>query len=255
MDNAIQLQNVWVQIDGYTILKDITLTLPDKVLLGIIGPNGGGKTTLLKVILGLTEPSQGSVKIFGKSPKEIRSQIGYVPQRGFFDRDFPISVWEAVLMGRLAHRHILSGFRKKDYQIAEESLKEVDLFNLKDRQIGELSEGQRQRVLIARALANEPKLLLLDEPTASVDQKIQTGLYELLGRMKGRVAIVLISHDIGVIASYVDKIACLNLQLYYHDSKEIHKEDLEAAYQCPVDLIGHGVPHRVVHEHRGHKDI
>ncbi len=249
MKKVIELNGVWVEHETQVVLKDICLSLGQNVLLGIIGPNGGGKTTLLKVILGLSCPARGEVKVFGKNPREVRKQIGYVPQRGLFDRDFPITVWEVVLMGRLPQKPIFSDYTENDTTLTGEALKTVGMLDLKDRQIGELSEGERQRVLIARALVIQPKLLLLDEPTASIDQKVQTGLYELLDRLKEKMTIVLISHDIGVISTHVDKIACLNVQLFFHDSKEIRKEDLEATYQCPIDLIGHGVPHRVVNEH------
>ena len=254
MDPVIELKNISVHYEQTVVLKDINLRLTPNVLLGVIGPNGGGKTTLLKVILGLIKPNRGEVKVFGKNPADARELIGYVPQKSFSDRDFPVSVWDVVLMGRLS----LPGTSKYRYSAldeskAKEALELVDLFDLRNRQIGELSEGERQRTLIARALVREPKLLLLDEPTASVDVRMQTSLYDLLGRLKGRLTIVMISHDIGVVSSYVDKIACLNVNFYFHDSKEIRKEDLEAAYHCPVDLIGHGLPHRVVAEHKHEK--
>ncbi|MBI4387885.1 MAG: metal ABC transporter ATP-binding protein [Candidatus Omnitrophica bacterium] len=248
-EKAIDLKGVWVHYDATLVLKDIHLAIDQNILLGIIGPNGAGKTTLLKIILGLIEPEQGDVRVLGRYPKEARRWVGYVPQRGLIDHDFPINVWDVVLMGRLARHRLFSGYTAEDKASTREALEKVNLLELKDRQIGELSEGERQRVFIARALVNDSKLLLLDEPTASVDQRVQSGLYELLAKLKKEHTIVLISHDIGVISAYVDKIACLNVQLYFHDTKEVSKEDLEAVYGCPFDLIGHGLPHRVVHKH------
>ena len=246
---VIELKDVWMRYGGNLVLKEVSFSLGQNVLLGVIGPNGAGKTTLLKIILGLIEPTNGEIKVFGRKPKDARKWIGYVPQRGLIDHDFPISVWEVVLMGRLASRGLFMNYSQEDKRCTQEALGKVDLLELKNRQIGELSEGERQRVFIARALVNKPKLLLLDEPTASVDQRVQTSLYELLAKLKHEHTIVLISHDIGVVSSYVDKIACLNIQLYFHDTKELTREDLEAVYGCPFDLIGHGLPHRVVHKH------
>lgn len=249
-NEAVRLTDVWVEFDGATILEKQNLILFENDFLGIIGPNGGGKTTLLKVILGLIEPSRGEVKVFGQPPVMARKNIGYVPQLSFFDKDFPISVMEVVLMGRLAVRSLFQRFTHEDRNAALMALERVEMTDLRHRQIGKLSGGERQRVFIARALVSNPKLLLLDEPTASVDPKMTTGIYDFLDTLKKNMTIILVTHDMGVISSHVDKIACLNCQLYYHDDKNISRKMLEAVYQCPVDLIAHGMPHRVLDEHK-----
>lgn len=246
---VVKLEDVWVHYEGVPALDAVNLCVKQQDFLGIIGPNGGGKTTMLKVILGLIRPSQGKVKVFGKPPERTRKFIGYVPQYSLFDHEFPISVWDVVLMGRCGQRGIFKQYSKEDEKLALEALEIAEMLNSKDRQIGELSGGEQQRVFVARALVAEPKLLLLDEPMASVDTPMQTGFYELLGRLKQKMAIVLVSHDIGAISIYVDKIACLNHQLFYHGSKEISPEELEATYKCPVELIAHGVPHRILKDH------
>lgn len=248
-DLSVALNDVWVRYDETVALREINLTLQDRIFLGVIGPNGGGKTTFLKILLGLVEPWKGKVQIFGKSPKNARPMIGYVPQHSLFDAQFPIRVWEAVLMGRLAKVGLFRSYTDEDRRAVSDALKQVEMSQFRDRHLGELSGGQRQRVLIARALVSNPKLLLLDEPAASVDKPMQASVYELLSELKKKMAIIMVSHDIGVISSYVDRIACLSGKLYYHDSKEIVKAELEEAYQCPIDLIGHGMPHRVVEEH------
>jgi len=248
---VVKLTDVWVEFNGVTILQEQNLTLFDNDFLGIIGPNGGGKTTLLKVILGLVKPSRGEVRVFGQAPGGVRRDIGYVPQLSFFDRDFPINVMDVVLMGRLSMRSLFQPFTNEDKNAALMALEKVEMSDLRHRQIGKLSGGERQRVFIARALVGKPKLLLLDEPTASVDPKMKTGIYDLLEELKNNMAIILVTHDMGVISSHVDKIACLNCQLYSHYDKNISREMLEAVYHCPVDLIAHGVPHRVLDEHKG----
>ncbi len=246
---VIQLEDVWVQYDGLPVLEDINLALYEQDFLGIIGPNGGGKTTLLKVMLGLIQPAHGQVRILGHNVSEGRRFIGYVPQYTEFDLDFPISVWEIAMMGRLGPRGLLRRYTEGDKHLVAEALRQVEMLEFKDRRIGELSGGQRQRVYIARALATDPKILLLDEPTASVDSRVVGNVYELLQEINQRVTIILVSHDIGVVSSYVKTVACLNRRLIYHASKEITPEMLEAAYHCPVDLIAHGMPHRVFEHH------
>lgn len=246
---VISIKDLKVEYDGFSALDSINLPVYENDFLGIIGPNGGGKTTLLKVILGLIRPSEGEVRVMGKNPAEARKYIGYVPQFSMHEHDFPINVWNVVIMGRLSRKKWLEGYNEKDIEAAREALEVVNMLHLKDRQIDKLSMGQRQRVFIARALVSQPKILLLDEPAASVDEPMQTDIYEFLKKLKDKITIILVSHDIGVISSYVDKIACLNVRFFYHGGKEISQEALEATYRCQVDLIGHGVPHRVMRKH------
>jgi zinc transport system ATP-binding protein len=247
---VVRLEDVWVQYNGVPILEGINLAIEQDDFLGIIGPNGGGKTTLLKIILGLISPSRGKVSVLGKPPEKSRSKIGYVPQHNLFDRDFPISVGDVVLMGRYGKSGLFRRYSSEDRRATQDALQTVGMLDYKERQMGKLSGGELQRIFIARALVAEPKLLLLDEPTASVDPAMQTEFYELLEKLKKQMAIVLVSHDISAISIYVDKLACLNRQLHYHGSKEITSEILEATYKCPVQMIAHGlVPHRVLKEH------
>lgn len=248
-EQVVKLDDVWVHYDRVPALEGVNLSINQDDFLGIIGPNGGGKTTLLKIILGLVKPSQGKVRLLGSTPERGRKFVGYVPQYSLFDRDFPISVWDVVLMGRLGQAGLFKRYSEEDRRAAVQALQRVEMLEFKDRQIGKLSGGQQQRVLIARALVTKPKLLLLDEPMASVDTPMRTGFYELLERLKHEMAIVLVSHDISAVSIYVNKIACLNRRLFYHNSKEISAEELELVYQCPVELVAHGIPHRVLKEH------
>jgi len=246
---VIILKDVWVHYDGIKVLEGVDLTLKQHDFLGIIGPNGGGKSTLIKVILGLVKPSRGTIRVLGDTPQNSRKYIGYVPQYSLFDPDFPMSVWDVVLMGRLGQVGLFKKYSKDDKKMALDALEMTDMLEYKDRQIGNLSGGQRQRVFIARGLVSNPKLLLLDEPAAGIDTIMQTEFYELLEKLKTKMTIIMVSHDISAVSVYVDKIACLNHKLFYHDSKEMTAEDLEATYQCPVELIAHGVPHRVLKHH------
>lgn len=248
-NEVIEIEGVNVDYDGIQVLEDVDLVVREHDFLGIIGPNGGGKSTLLKVIMGLIKPSSGVVKVLGDTPRNSRRYLGYVPQYSLFDMDFPISVWEVVLTGRLKNAGLLRKYGEDDKKAATKALEMVDMLKYKERQIGSLSGGQRQRVFIARALVSNPKLLLLDEPTKGIDPVMQNELYELLKKLNSKMAIIMVSHDISAVSIYVNKIACLNKKLHYHDSKEITAEDLEATYQCPVELIAHGVPHRVLKQH------
>ncbi len=246
---VISIRHLWAGYENEVVLEDVNLSVKALDFIGLIGPNGGGKTTLLKVLLGLLPPTRGEVRIMGQSIQQGRRHLGYVPQLLEFDRDFPISVWDVVQMGRLGRRRLLQRYTEEDQAVVEQMLRRVDMLPLRDRALGELSGGQRQRVYIARALATEPDILLLDEPTASVDPQVSASIYELLAQLNDHITILLISHDMGAISSYVKTVGCLNHKLFYHGGKQITPDMLEEAYQCPIDLIAHGVPHRVFPKH------
>ncbi len=238
---ALTIEGVHLTKGENIILRDIDLELDRGDFLGIIGPNGGGKTTLLKIILGLLEPDRGRVRVFGKSPSSFRGKVSYVPQFKNFDSDFPINVWNVVLMGRVGSLGLNPFYSKEDKIRAKSSLKKVDMYDFKDRLFSSLSGGEKQRVLMARALVSEPEILLLDEPTASVDEKIKTSIFELLKELneKKDITIILVSHDVGFLSSYVEKVGCLNQTLIYHGSGELTHEMIEESYGCKVDVIAH----------------
>ncbi|MBN1249712.1 MAG: metal ABC transporter ATP-binding protein [Anaerolineae bacterium] len=248
-DVVIAVRGLWAGYDDESVLEEVNLEVHARDFIGLIGPNGGGKTTLLKVLLGLLPPMRGEVEVMGRPIEEGRRHIGYVPQQVEFDRNFPVSVWDVARMGRLVERPLFRRFTHADNRIVEEALAKVDMVDLRSRPIGDLSGGQRQRVYIARALATEPEILLLDEPTASIDPRVSSSIYELLRELNEQVTIVMISHDMSAIASYVKTVGCLNRHLFYHEDKELTPEMLELAYQCPIDLLAHGVPHRVFPQH------
>lgn len=246
-DKALELNNINVNVNGTSILKDINFSVKKNDFVAIIGPNGGGKSTLLKTILGLIKHDEGNIKILGKTQNEAVKLIGYLPQKNYFDLSFPINVFEVVLMGR--YRGLFKRYKEEDKEAALDALKLVEMLEFKDRQINELSGGQMQRVFIARALSRNPELLLLDEPTASVDPRMQKSFYDLLSNLKDKMTIILVTHDVGVASSHVDSIACLNRKLFYHGVPEGSASSIEAAYNCPIEIIGHGIPHRVFKEH------
>ncbi len=249
MVEVITLRHLWASYGINPILEDINLVVKKLDFIGLIGPNGGGKTTLLKVLLGLIAPDRGEVKIMERSVSQGRKYIGYVPQLLEFDRDFPVRVADVVSMGRLGKHRLLKRYNRQDKIIVNRCLEQVGMADLRDRPIGELSGGERQRVYIARALASEPQILLLDEPTANVDTRVQNSIYELLRELNRSLTILMVSHDLGAVSTYVKTVGCLNRSLFYHQDKLITSEMIEQAYQCPVDLIAHGVPHRVFSGH------
>ena len=247
---VLDVKNLRVQYDSHVALEDVSLRIegPGEIL-GIIGPNGGGKTTLLKAVLGLIPVSKGEISVFGLPPDKARQYIGYVPQYSKFDYDFPISVEEVVLTGRLKQAGLFRRYSAADKAAALSALEIVGMADYKNKQIGELSGGQRQRVFIARALSNNPKFLLMDEPNTGLDSFMQDELYRILSELKKKMAIIVISHDVGAVSIHMDKIACMNRRLFFHDSKEMSRGDFISSYGCAVDLVAHGVPHRVYSTH------
>lgn len=249
-NTAVHIENLSVYYGSAPALKDICLDVKDGEYLGIIGPNGGGKSTLLKAILGLVPVTSGTVLVFG-SEKDKR-RIGYVPQFASMDKKFPITVTDVVLTGRLrAGLSPFYRFSKKDRMAAYDLLERVGLCSLADRQISQLSGGEFQKMLIARALALNPRLLLLDEPTASVDVSSQAHIYSLLEELNKEMTIILVTHDLLAVSSQVHRLACLNGRLVYHGEPELTESIVNNLYGCPVELIAHGVPHRVLKEHEG----
>jgi zinc transport system ATP-binding protein len=246
---VLRLSHVSFNYGETPVLEDVSLSVNEHDFLGVIGPNGGGKSTLLKLMLGLLQPSHGTVQVCGQTPEQSSHRMGYVPQHTAFDRHFPINVWDVVLMGRLSRSHMLRPYSSDDRAKAQAALSTVGVEALARRPIGELSGGQQQRALIARALVRDPSILLLDEAMASVDPSGQEDMYSLLDELRKRMTIVMVSHNLSAISTYVDKVACLNQRLYYHGSKEISTEDIQAAYGCPVELLAHGAPHRVLRRH------
>ncbi|HNX13561.1 MAG TPA: ABC transporter ATP-binding protein [Oscillospiraceae bacterium] len=252
MQSAIHIENLTVYYNRTPALSDVCLEVADGEFLGIIGPNGGGKSTLLKTILGLIPVDSGTVKIYGEDAKSRKISIGYVPQFASLDRRFPITVLEVVLTGTL--KTGLTPFHhytQDDKKCAMETLEQVGIAELSGRQVSALSGGEFQRMLIARALAVQPKLLLLDEPTASVDAASREQIYELLAQLNQKMTIVLVTHDLLAVSSQIHRLACLNGKLVYHGEPELNQDVVNHLYGCPVDLIAHGVPHRVLKEHEG----
>ncbi|MTI69890.1 MAG: metal ABC transporter ATP-binding protein [Firmicutes bacterium] len=242
----IEIKNLSVNYDSVIALKDINLKVKNKEFLGIIGPNGGGKSTLLKVLLGLLKPSKGSINLNTNKP------LGYVPQYSHFDSEFPIKVKDVILMGKLTKEMFFHRYSDKEMKKVREIMDAFGLLKYQDRQIGQLSGGQIQKVMIARALIMEPDILLLDEPTASLDSNAKSEIYKILKNINKDKTIIMVSHDLEVVSSYIESVACLNKTLHYHgDNNELNKETLEKTYGCPVELIAHGsTPHRVLNRHR-----
>lgn len=247
--SVIELEHVYFSYQASPVLVDVTFSLPRGEFLGIIGPNGGGKTTLLKLMLGLLKPDRGGIRVLGQEPSIASSRVGYVPQDTGFNRGFPISVLDVALMGRLSKARKARRYSTEDREKVEQILGRVGMLEHRDRPIGKLSGGQRQRVFIARALATEPEILFLDEPTASVDRDFRTDLYDILRELNKEVTIVVITHDIGVVSRYMRSIACVNKHFIFHEGGQITQEMVDMAYECPVDLIAHGLPHRVLPSH------
>jgi zinc transport system ATP-binding protein len=238
-DSVIKIRDLHFNYGDVPILEDINIDIQQKEFIGMVGPNGSGKTTLLKIILGLLAPDHGTVEVLGKPPVQSVKNVGYMPQFAPFTRDFPISVEETVLMGRLGKTSSMGFFSKEDKQLAAESMEAVEVLDLRKRSIGSLSGGQLQRALIARALTCNPEIMILDEPTANVDMKVEKDIFDLLKRLNEKITIIVVTHDIGFISQYIDRVACINRTLICHPTSELTGETIEKLYGTHVHMVHH----------------
>jgi zinc transport system ATP-binding protein len=235
----VMFHNVSFAYNGEPVLEKVYFKVECGDFLTVLGPNGGGKTTLLKLILGLIRPQKGKIEVFGRSPEKARISIGYVPQHLDFDPRFPLSVCDVILMGRLSGRPF-GPYRREDREAACAALEQVDLLGLRRRGFGELSGGQRQRVLIARALTSSPRLLLLDEPTANIDRDSQRRLYELLGELNRHLTIFMATHDVGFVSKYVKSVLCVNRSVLKHPTSRLGGKLIRDLYGSEMALVQHG---------------
>ena len=236
---AIEVKEVNFSFADLSILENINMTINQGDFAGLIGPNGGGKTTLLKLILGLYKPQSGQIRLFGETIKKQRKSIGYVPQYANFNSDFPISVQNTVLQGRLGISSSFGSYSKKDKRIAHKVMCETEIADLAQRSIQTLSGGQMQRVLVARALAAEPEIMLLDEPTANIDQRAEKDIFDLFKTINKRMTILIISHDIGFVSDYINKVFCLNKTLVCHDSTPVTSDTIHTLYGSHISEVQH----------------
>lgn len=230
---AVEVRHVSYAYDGEPALEDVNFQVPERDFLAVIGPNGGGKSTLLKVMMGILKPREGEVRIFGDPPQKRQTEIGYVPQETGHNLDFPVTVEEVVLMGLLHRRNALRRYDEAMRAQAAQVLRTVGAEGLERRRLGELSGGQRQRVLIARALAADPKILMLDEPTASIDFPGQREIYDLLQRLNERITVIVVSHDMSLVMGYAKH------AVYVQRTAVMHTIDAHTRYQIKKELEGH----------------
>lgn len=237
---VIEIKNVTFSYnESNKIIEKASLEVFENDFIGVIGPNGGGKTTLLKLILGLLKPSSGSIKVLQTLPEKARIHIGYVPQFRSFSKNFPITVENTVLMGRLCKTSLFCNYSYKDKKIVNDILKKLNILDLKNLSIGSLSGGQLQKVLIARALSSKPKILLLDEPSASTDPHSEENLFDILKNLQKEITILLVSHDIGFISHYITRVACINKKLVCHKTEKITTQNLKNIYDHSIHIIPH----------------
>ena len=264
----IEIKNLSAGYDSRTVLRNVNLTVYDRDFLGIIGPNGGGKTTLIKCILGLLKPTAGEIlysdKRFVTSDKQGSAaqrpaltanrsvlKMGYLPQYNSIDRKFPITVEEVIISGLSSQKSLFSRFTATHREKARQVIARMGLEGLEKRAIGALSGGQLQRALLGRAIISDPALVVLDEPSTYIDKRFEARLYELLAEINHDCAIILVSHDIGTVLQQVKSIACVNETLDYHPDTGVSEEWLERNFNCPIELLGHGaLPHRILAEHK-----
>ena len=247
MTSLFEIRSLSAGYQSNIVLKDVDFSVSENDFIGVIGPNGGGKTTLLKVILGLITPVKGSI-IFNEDLIK-RNRIGYLPQMSAGDNTFPVTVMDVVLSGLMINKGAVARIKSEDIINARNVMEELGLQEIGKSPLNELSGGQLQRVFLGRAIIGSPALLLLDEPDNFVDATFENDFYQKLHELNERMAILMVSHDIGTISTHVKSFACVNRKLHYHPSPEITSEQL-SSYDCPIQLVSHGrIPHTVLEKH------
>lgn len=237
-DAAISIRGLSFAYDTQTVLTDVNLEIDPFDSICVVGPNGGGKSTLVKLIVGLLSPDAGSVRIFGKKPEAARLRIGYVPQYARYDPQFPISVFEVICMGRLGGS-FTGRYSREDKEQAMESLSVVGLSDIAERPFSSISGGQRQRVLIARALTSGGDILILDEPTASIDHESELKFFDLLTRLNQKMTIVMVTHEVGFASTFFKRIACVNKQVVVHPTSALTGDLIRDMYGGDLQMIRH----------------
>ena len=236
---VVEAHDVSFGYDSRLVLTEVNFTVHSGEIVAVIGPNGGGKSTLVKLLLGLLDPQQGTLRVFGKQPSAVRSKLGYVPQYSAFDTRFPINVYEVVLTGCV--RPVVGKYTRSDKAAAEKALERVGMSDLVKRSFAGLSGGQRQRVLIARALVGEPAILLLDEPTANVDAFMSDRFLELIGQLAADRTVFFVTHDTGYVSTEADRVFCINRTLREHPVEALGHDLIHTTYGRPVSAVLHNV--------------
>lgn len=236
---VVEIHGVSFSYGDNLVLENIDLAVNRGEFFGIIGPNASGKSTLLRLMLGLLQPDRGDIRILGTGPDAARTRIGYVPQHPGYRREFPVCVRDVVLMGRIGVTNTLGRYSQRDHDCAMEAMRAVQVDDIAGRPVAGLSGGQAQRMLIARALACEPEILILDEPTSNIDLRAEESIFALLKQYNARMTIIVVSHDVAFISSYVDRVGCLNRTLVCHTTGELSGKSIEELYGADVRMIQH----------------
>jgi zinc transport system ATP-binding protein len=239
MTPAVEIKDLSFSYGDHLVLEDITLSVAAGEFFGIIGPNASGKSTLLRLILGLLEPDRGELRVLGAEPRKARTRIGYVPQYPGYRREFPVTVRDVVMMGRLGVTRRLGRYTPADRTRTLEAMQAVQVDDIADENIAHLSGGQMQRMLIARALACDPEILILDEPTSNIDLRAEESIFALLKQFNAHMTIIVVSHDVAFISAYVNRVGCLNRTLACHETGEISGHTIEELYGTDVKMIRH----------------
>jgi zinc transport system ATP-binding protein len=238
-NSVVTVEGLSFSYDGSVVLDDVNINIVEKDFVWMVGPNGGGKTTLLKLILGLLQPRAGNIRVFDKRPGESRSRIGYMPQHAQLDPLFPVDVLDVVLMGRLGNGRKFGPFRSRDRESAEQALSDVGLTELRYKPFAKLSGGQQRRVLIARALASEPELLILDEPTVNLDMVVEKELYDLLNKLNEKLTIIMVSHDPAFVSEHVKRVFCVKRTVSEHPTCELDGDFMGELFGGDMRIVRH----------------